>query len=144
MHLVVSAGRALALLCLCACASSAPEVEVAAPRKAAPKDPDALVLEVVVDEGSSEAERSRALLLERVERSSKLSSSPADGTRRLKVRLSIAEPSVCLPSPVRICSDTPGPPVPVGSWAATAPVSSGSRLGETMLGPFGGEVGASD
>lgn len=61
MHLVVSAGRALALLCLCACASSAPEVEVAAPRKAAPKDPDALVLEVVVDEGSSEAERSRAL-----------------------------------------------------------------------------------
>jgi hypothetical protein len=33
-------------------------------------------------------------LLERVERSSKLSSSPADGTRRLKVRLSIAEPSV--------------------------------------------------
>ena len=94
MHLVVSAGRALALLCLCACASSAPEVEVAAPRRAAPKDPDALVLEVVVDEGSSEAERSRALLLERVERSSKLSSSPADGTRRLKVRLSIAEPTV--------------------------------------------------
>lgn len=92
MHLVVRLALALFTAATLGC-SAAPAPEPARPTPSVAKDADALSVEVEVAGASADDERGKQLLLAHVERSRVLSAGDVPGPRKLKLRLTVEEPT---------------------------------------------------